>query len=481
MANGYIEVSKREPCPICGTKDYCCHKPAEDGYGEVRICKRFRDSRVICPGGDTPSKIDGTYYILVNESHQGYGIYRSADDIRAAEEAGCKIWKKGALSEGYVKGPGISKSELIPVGITEICDDSTLDKFYRELIRQYPLKKEHKEYLKKEGWPEQLINNPLLCSFPVEDWRRNWHKNINFLPKDSSCKRAAACRNIISALGEPEGVPGFYLHQDKKTGDKYWDIVTRSGIGFPLCNQKNEIVRIRVRMDFLDVSEKYQLDEKGNMFFIPDNDNRRRYVSWGGVMREEYDGTLVKETDEKFRCKGKYRGLSSFSQVNNYDEGTYTNKYERGTEGSNIVGLVENNSDNKYMCILTEGEKKAYLGNYYLKSPFVIIPGVQSYNKLFETRVGKNILEHLIASGTEYFAIAFDADKYHNKMVLDAEKGLAESLLREGLKPVILNWDTNKGKGLDDCIVNHGQFSAFEITKDNIDEYYNKIIENADF
>ena len=46
MANGYIEVKKGEPCPICGTGDYCCHIPAEDGFGDVYICKRYLDGRV---------------------------------------------------------------------------------------------------------------------------------------------------------------------------------------------------------------------------------------------------------------------------------------------------------------------------------------------------------------------------------------------------------------------------------------------------
>lgn len=75
MANGYIEVTKREPCPICGTGDYCCHIPAEDGFGDVYICKRYLDGRVINPGGDTPSKIDGGFYLLLSTSMTGATEY----------------------------------------------------------------------------------------------------------------------------------------------------------------------------------------------------------------------------------------------------------------------------------------------------------------------------------------------------------------------------------------------------------------------
>ena len=473
MANGYIEVSKREPCPICGTADYCCHIPAEDGYGEVRICKRYTDGRVICPGADTPSKTDVEFYLLIGESHQGYGIYRSAKDVALAESNGIKVWKKGGNGSTANKGPGVASRELIPVGINELASDDLLDSYYRELISLFPLKDSHKKYLRKEGWSDELIGKSSLCSFPVDDWMRNWHKNCKFLEQDKSLRRSEACLKVIRKLGEPVGIPGFYVKTDKKTNEKYWYINCRSGIGFPLYNDKGQIVRIRVRMDFLDVNKTYEKNEKG-LFFVAD-DNRIRYVSWSGVKREEFDGSLITEKDKKFRCTGKYRGLSSYEQISNYDEGTFTNRYENGTEGYNIVGLVNKPQDNNFMAILTEGEKKSIVGNEVLRAPFIIVPGVNSYNKLFETRVGKNILDYLKKSGTEVFAIAFDADKYENEMVLMSEKGLVNRLLKEGLRAVVINWDVSFGKGLDDCIMNHGSLNAVEITKDNISYYYEKL------
>lgn len=472
MANGYIEVSKRNPCPICGTGDYCCHIPADDGFGEVYICRRFRDARVINPGGDTPSKVDGGFYLFLSETKDGTsGIYREASDVKAARDAGHKVWQKGA-DYSTIMGPNAVKKDLVPVGINEIADDATLDRFYRELIKLYPINKQGEEYLLKEGWPVKLVRNSMLCSFPVEDWRRNWHKNCRYLPEDTSLKRAAAVCQIIEKHGEPVGVPGFYIRTDKKNGEKYWDINTRSGVGFPLYNDKGQIVRIRVRMNFLDVEKQYEYDNEKGLYFVAD-DNKKRFVSWGGVKREEFDGTLVTEKDKKFRCSGKYRGLSSFDQVDNYDDGTYTNRFENGTEGYNIVGLVERDEDNKFMCILTEGEKKGYLGNYTLRAPIVIIPGVNSYNKLFDTREGKNILEHLKKEGVEVFAIAYDADKYKNTMVMGCEKGLAKRILKEGIKPAILYWDEQYGKGLDDCIVHKGPFKCKTFdNEEQIEQHY---------
>ena len=103
------------------------------------------------------------------------------------------------------------------------------------------------------------------------------------------------------------------------------------------------------------------------------------------------------------------------------------------------------------------------------------MPGVNSYTKLFETRIGKNILEYLINSGVQFFAIAYDADRLTNINVLRSEKGLAMRLLREGLKPLIFTWDEKLGKGLDDALIKNAQLMATELTIDNIEEYYQKL------
>ncbi len=96
------------------------------------------------------------------------------------------------------------------------------------------------------------------------------------------------------------------------------------------------------------------------------------------------------------------------------------------------MGLISKPQDNYFMAILTEGEEKSIVGNDVLKAPFIIVPGVNSYNKLFDTRVGKNILEYLKQSGTELFEIAFDADKYENEMVLMSERGLVKRRITPG-------------------------------------------------
>lgn len=480
MANGYIEVTKHSPCPICGVGDWCCHIPAEDGYGDVTICKRYTDPRVNAAGagGDVLGH-DGRMYVFLAESKDGYGIYRDEDDVVMAESNGCHVWRKGGYDENAIRGEGSRKKELIPVNIVEEADDTKKDLAYRMLMSLYPLKSSHRDWLVSEGWSQQMFDN-MLCSFPVDDWTKYYQKknSADVMEIDNLPSKTSVCSQIIRELGEDAllGVPGFYLRTDKRTGQKYWYFESRSGIGFPLFNERGQIVRIRVRMDFMDTNGSYLRDDKG-LYFVPDDDGIKRYVfTWKGVYRVNEDGALEQEKDKKYRCTGKYRGMSSFLQVDNLEEGTYTNKYECGTEGSNIVGLIEPKSGcNPVMAILTEGEKKAIVGSTLLKAPFCIVPGVSSFNKLFETRIGKNILEHLVNAGTQYFAIAFDADRISNVNVLKAEKGLAMRLLREGLKPLILTWDGNLGKGLDDALLKNAQLQATELNVDNIEEYYSKL------
>ena len=83
-----------------------------------------------------------------------------------------------------------------------------------------------------------------------------------------------------------------------------------------------------------------------------------------------------------------------------------------------------------------------------------------------------NIVEKLRDNGTKYIAIAYDADKAKNINVLNAEKAFATEILNAGFGCIIVNWDAESGKGMDDAIINKSQFQFSEITKENIENYY---------
>ena len=82
------------------------------------------------------------------------------------------------------------------------------------------------------------------------------------------------------------------------------------------------------------------------------------------------------------------------------------------------------------MCYITEGEKKAIFANYVLRHPVISVPGVNSFNKIFETfGTNYNVLDYLSAKGARIFVIAYDSDKYINEAVLFYEQKLVELLL----------------------------------------------------
>ena len=473
MANGWNEVKKHSPCPICGTGDFCAWHTSEDGYGVIRLCKRYKDSRVIIPGGDTPGITDGEYYLLIAESGTGYGIYRNAKDVQEAEANGFKVWTK-EKRDNFKPKDNVAQAELIPIGINEVASDNVLDKFYRELIKMYPISDEHKRYLKNEGWSDRLIENSNLASFPVEDWRRSFHNKSKVLPKCFLKYRRNAVGEVVKHLGEPVGVPGFYIDTDKRTGEEYWTYSSRSGIVFPVYNENGLIVRLRVRMDYIDAIKECQKDE-GGIYFNGEDGKKRYVVFLKGVFRQEFDGKMVQEKDEKYRGKGKYRWVTSFFRQEDRKNGTYSNSLKNGTESGNICGLYAKDTDNFLIAIATEGEKKSIIGNDALGMPFCLIPGVSSSEKLFTSRIGKNILDYLRARGTQYIAVAFDADKYSNMMVLNAEEVLVKQIYNAGFKAIIVTWDVNAGKGLDDAL-NAGAKLKFNVIEEReISCYYENI------
>ena len=52
------------------------------------------------------------------------------------------------------------------------------------------------------------------------------------------------------------------------------------------------------------------------------------------------------------------------------------------------------------------------------------------------------------------------------------EKAFATEILNAGFGCIIVNWDAESGKGMDDAIINKSQFQFSEITKENIENYY---------
>ena len=289
---------------------------------------------------------------------------------------------------------------MTPLDILSPLPDSVLHNIYVTMLNDLVLEPQHREYLREEGWTDNLIETHNIKSFPEEDYLRFKKKGTVYQSENPWRKELA--EHLIQKFGSLEGVPGAYIN---KKGN--WSFAPKAGILFPLYNRKHEIYRLRIRL------------------------------------QGECSG-------------GKYRNFSSFKMNENAEkQGFFTNLYTKGCQSGNHLGFYFDPSrDDMYIAYLTEGEKKGIIGNHLLKAPVISIPGVNSYSKLIEGTKPNRPIDYLKSIGVQILVIAFDADKLTNEKVMVCQDRVIQILQKEGFVIGLAEWDISQGKGLDDLLTN---------------------------
>lgn len=317
-------------------------------------------------------------------------------------------------------------------------DNETMDKYNRFLLSRLILEPYHREYLKSQGWNDELIHNQHVKSFPLPDYIRA--KYPGRLSGKNILRRELA-ESIEARYGKGclKGFPGAYLdRQDRRT------LNGPSGIIYPMYDKDGYMYRLRIRMDWLDIDRDITFSG-GEGFFAADGD--KYAVNMKGIFRCDGTGRTRMDDDLSGR-RGKYRTLASLPSQ------------KEGCRSANVSGLYHTIGDNIKICFITEGEPKAIFSNYKLKMPVISVPGVNSYSIIFADGVIKKMVE----LGCELFVAAYDADKVNNQGVLEFETRLCEALLQEGLNVAIATWDINDGKGLDDLLA-AGKTPGFQFVR----------------
>lgn len=386
-----IEVGRSNPyftrCPICGKPDWCASFDGEDGYTFI-VCKRDIQKTNI-------QGIDGEFYMYIGDSKK--------ENNSIFENAHQHVVRTGANNpHSYKKFKEQSARRLEREEEVKPLQNSKLDEIYRELLSMLILEDRHREYLKKEGWTDEMIQAYQIKSFPVNDYERR-QNNI----KTKNPKRSELGRRLYEKFGDLTGVPGAMIRE--YNGSRYWTFAGYDGIIFPVPDVNRKIYRLRIRLE--------NPPAKG----------------------------------------GKYRNLSSYKEKE--VDGKLVNIYENGTRSGNAIGFYDRNCyvPNDYYCTyLTEGEKKSMVGNSKLAAPFISVPGVNSFGLLIERdkETGKRMIDDLKEKGTKVLIIAFDADKTTNAKVMQSEKDACNLLKNEGFILGIASWDIALGKGIDDLILN---------------------------
>lgn len=209
-----------------------------------------------------------------------------------------------------------------------------------------------------------------------------------------------------------KNIPGFY----KEKGNIYYTFATSKGIGFPVRNTEGKITGIQIR-----------LDKKRDV----------RYIWFS----------------------------SSFA---NFDD-----RYEVGTSAGSPVDISYNKIPKQYSgginVYITEGKFKTYTLKNLIKTPSIIfsIQGVGSWRDLIK-EFSKIANIYMIKSTT----IVFDSDILFNNAVYIQSNNLSNELKKIiNSRIYYLCWDFDKGKGIDDLLINKNDINSYfnnELKKDNI-------------
>ena len=369
-------------CPICGKPDWCAVFDIEGDY-KLLTCMRDNNHSDI-------QGIDGNFYIYIGNSKGGNAIYENA----------CQRLVRTEKKHDQANFQAFKAQQAKKVPVEEAIKplpNSKLNKIYRYLLELLILEDHHRDYLKKEGWTDEMIDLYGIKSFPVNDYTR-WKENVN----TKNLTRKELGRKLYEKFGDLTGVPGAYIKENQKK-QRYWTFAGADGIVFPIPDVYKQIFRLRIRVE--------NPTKKG----------------------------------------GKYRNLSSYSEKE--IDGIIRNVYENGCRSGNAIGFFQHNCD-YYCCYLTEGEKKSMVTNYKLKAPCIDIPGVNSWSDL--TAVNEETNERMIDAlkrlGVKILIIALDNDKYQNEAVMKNQIAIIELLKKEGFMIGLGEWDSWQGKGIDDVL-----------------------------
>ena len=444
MAYGFKNISKNNPCPICGKPDWCGWQLDKEGLGNYTIVCHRPEVR-----GNTIGK-DGKFYIFINETSGGAFRYEEAEQCKRRREE----WRQkhgynrsNRVSFGTPSGENVTKNERTkfePIILDNIEPKSheELDKIYRFMLQKLTLEEIHADYLKGEGWDNDLIEENLIRSFPERDFVRCRFKNY----PSGNIYRKRLAKEIEGKFGEGclKGVPGAYVDHGGN-----WTFAGPKGILFPLYDTKGRIYGLRIRMDFLDYSYERKSDPACDDWYTDEAGVSHFVVPLKGTYTFDENGEKVWD-----KSGGKYRPFTSY-KVNDesYEKGIVENCYQDGCELKSQVGVYwTRERDTSFLCYLTEGEKKGIFANKKLHAPVISFPGVSSWSKLFSGKKGERLIDMLAAAGVKMFVVAYDADKAVNKAVMRQQENLICKIKEEGFMVATAEWDGRNGKGLDDLL-----------------------------
>lgn len=245
-------VSKSEPCPICGKTDWCTIlKPDQESYPgqELYICRRIQQ--------DTVSN-NGFAYSFIKELSDGSSLYTIK-----TEKA-----KRYRNHSRHNERKHIKEEDLYP----ETLKNESLDRIYHSFLHLLPLSAKHYRKLKSDGWSDSLIKRSLIRSI---NFKRSYDESKKYYT--DSFERFRITSTLVNEYGPLDGVPGFYLNDANK-----WTFVGRQGMLIPIYDLHGNLYRLRLRLD------KPEVDENGK--------EKNKYKNFSSFHSEDDGFGVLKNT-----------------------------------------------------------------------------------------------------------------------------------------------------------------------------------------
>lgn len=398
MEGVFRNVTRTEPCPICGKEDYCTIIDTSNPLcpeEQLHVCRR-----TTCKN-DIISPLNGRTYVFIKELRDCSYLYEESELRAYAQEQwrlANSLTQTNKTKKKSAPVAPVLKKHAQKVHYVPPLPNDQLDAIYRSLLKKLTLYAPHKRYLQNEGWDNSLIQKSLVRSMPAKSATRS----SSYFHQIS---REQITLELIQEFGSVKGVPGFYLDQDN-----VWTFSGESGILIPQFDTDSLLFRLRLRLSH-------------------------------------------PPADKNGKIKNKYKYFSSYFEKADEHGQLYNAFHEGSRSGSHLSIYQSPETDDASLWYITEGEKKALLANHLMRYPIISIPGVNCYNKLTEPQSnGIIMLDYLKLRGCKSIVVAYDADKITNPKVLQCERVLIELLKEHGFEVFSANWNIGFGKGLDDIL-----------------------------
>lgn len=226
----FRNVSKTNPCPICGKPDWCSILvPDQAAYPgqELCVCRRIQ-----LPEVQSPS--NGKTYYFIKELPDGSSFYT---DIKKEDQYGSN---PGYSYHPVQKKPKETNDQGLPPK-----SNAELDLIYRDFLAMLPLIGTHYRKMTDDGWPHILITESMIRSLALE---KHYDNKLGYYSDHS--ERYHICSRLLEKYSTLEGVPGFY--QD---ASGQWTFVGKPGMLIPLYDIDGNLYRLRLRLNRPETDE----------------------------------------------------------------------------------------------------------------------------------------------------------------------------------------------------------------------------------